>query len=68
MVRFASAVNTNTNTGLVNDRFRDGESKLTEDLRGNAVVPQRDGFERDLARDGTHQIVQSKWCVGFGER
>jgi hypothetical protein len=37
-------------------------------LRGNAVVPQHDGFECDLAGDGTHKVIQPKWCVGLGQR
>lgn len=47
---------------------RVGKSKLTEHLRGDAVVPQRDGFKRNLARDRAHEIVQSEWFVSSGER
>lgn len=53
-------------TGLIKNRFRVGAMKLTEHLRGNTVVAQRDGFERNFAGDRTHQVVKAKWRGGFG--
>ena len=45
-----------------------GGSKLTEYLRRDAIVPQRDSLKRNLARYRAHQVVQPEWFVGSDQR